>query len=135
MAKTWDDAEHRDVRARLNELVSGLPNVEIADSHGHTGYLLRGKRFAWLLADHHGDGRLAMWVKAPPGEQHALVSSDSRRYFVPPYVGPAGWVGVNLDAASEPDWDEVAGLIEQAWRLTAGKRAVAAFDAQRGAAG
>jgi hypothetical protein len=135
VAKTWDEAEHRDVRARLNELVSGLPDVAIEDSHGHTGYLLRGKRFAWLLVDHHGDGRLALWVKAPPGEQHALVSSDSRRYFVPPYLGPKGWVGATLDAASKPDWDEVAGLIEQAWRLTAGKRAVAAFDAQRGSTG
>jgi hypothetical protein len=131
MAKTWDNAEHRDVRARLNELVAGLPDVAIDDSHGHTGYLLRGKRFAWLLVDHHGDGRLALWVKAPKGEQQALVSADPRRYFVPPYVGANGWVGANLDAASGPDWAEVSALLDQAWRMSAGKRAVAAFDAQR----
>jgi hypothetical protein len=119
------------VRARLGELVGGLPGVEIEDAHGHTGYLLRGKRFAWLLVDHHGDDRLALWVRAPRGEQEALVGNDARRYFVPPYLGPKGWVGVNLDDATDRDWDEVAGLLEQAWRMTATKRAVAAFDSTR----
>jgi len=78
-----------------------------------------------------GTGRLALWVKAPPGEQDALVSSDARRYFVPPYLGPRGWVGVNLDDASRPDWAEVGGLLEQAWRMTATKTAVSAYDATR----
>lgn len=79
--------------------------------------------------DHHGDGRLALAVKAPPGEQEALVGADPRRYFVPAYVGPKGWVGVLLDPASDPDWDEIAALVEQGWRMTAGKRAGAAHDA------
>ncbi len=77
----------------------------------------------------HGPGPpLRGW---PPGEQDALVSSDARRYFVPPYLGPRGWVGVNLDDASRPDWAEVGGLLEQAWRMTATKTAVAAYDATR----
>jgi hypothetical protein len=94
----------------------------------HTGYHVRGKRFGWLQVDHHGDGRLALVVKAPHGEQEALVAGDPRRYFVPAYLGSRGWVGVALDPAAEPDWDEVAALVEQAWRMTAGARAVAAFD-------
>jgi hypothetical protein len=109
----------------LSHLTTGGPGP-----HG-PGPPLRGKRFAWLLVDHHGDGRLALWVKAPPGEQDALVSSDARRYFVPPYLGPRGWVGVNLDDASRPDWAEVGGLLEQAWRMTATKTAVSAYDATR----
>lgn len=131
VARGWGEADRVRVRARLCELAGGLPGAEIDDAHGHTGYLLRGKRFAWLLVDHHGDGRLALWVKAPPGEQDALVSNDARRYFVPPYLGPRGWVGVNLDDASRPDWAEVGGLLEQAWRMTATKTAVAAYDATR----
>jgi hypothetical protein len=131
----WGERDVRLARARATRLVQRLPGVSAEDAYGHTGYLLRGKRFAWLLVDHHGDGRLALWVKAAPGEQQALVSADAGRYFVPPYLGPKGWVGVNLDPASEPDWEEVAGLLESAWRLTAGKRAVAAYDAGRSPGG
>ncbi len=126
----WSDADRDDVRAQLREIVTRLPGVEIEDSYGHTGYLVRGKRVAWLLVDHHGDGRLAISVKAPAGEQEALVSSDPGRYFVPSYLGPRGWVAAYLDPASDPDWDEVATLLEQAWRMTATKRAVTAFDAE-----
>jgi hypothetical protein len=131
VTRGWGEDDRVRVRARLCQLASSLPGAEIDDAHGHTGYLLRGKRFAWLLVDHHGDGRLALWVKAPPGEQDALVSSDARRYFVPPYLGPKGWVGVNLDDAAGPDWAEVGGLMEQAWRMTATKTAVAAYEASR----
>jgi hypothetical protein len=126
----WDDTDVARVRTRLAGLACALPGVEALDEHGHTGYLVRGKRIAWLLVDHHGDGRLALWVKAPPGEQEALVSGEPRRYFVPPYLGPRGWIGVQLAPAADPDWDEVAALLEQSWRMSAGKRAVAAFDAR-----
>lgn len=128
--RTWDDAERERVHARLGELVAGLPGAVVEDSYGHASFLVKGKRVAWLLVDHHDDGRLALCVKAPPGEQQALVA-ESSGYFVPVYLGPKGWVGVNLDAASDPGWGEVAALIEQAWRMTAGKRAAAAYDGQR----
>ncbi|MCI2419996.1 MmcQ/YjbR family DNA-binding protein [Saccharopolyspora sp. K220] len=130
MATSWDDDERDRVRARLVELITTFPGVRIEDSHGHTGFLLRDKRFAWLLVDHHGDGRLALWVKAPPGEQEGLVADDAR-YFVPAYLGPKGWVGANLDAASNPDWSEIAALLEQAWRMSATKRAIAEYDRGR----
>jgi hypothetical protein len=107
----------------------------VEDGYGHTGFVLRGRRIAWLLVDHHGDGRLALTVKAPPGEQEGLVGTDPDRYFRPAYTGASGWVGVLVDPASRPDWVEVTGLLEQAWRMTAGKRAVSAFDAARGGTG
>jgi hypothetical protein len=128
----WSDAERDEVRARLAALAARLPGVGIEDAHGHTGYLLRGRRFAWLLVDHHGDGRLALCVKAPRGEQEALVAADPRRYFVPAYLGANGWVGIDLAGGSAADWDEVWALLEQAWRMAAGKRAVAAYDAEQG---
>ncbi|MDQ1657960.1 MAG: hypothetical protein QOD41_3043 [Cryptosporangiaceae bacterium] len=128
---TWDEADVAAARQRLVAVAAHLPGVETADDHGHTGFELRGKRIGWLLAGHHGDGRLALWVKAPAGEQDALVSGDPGRYFVPPYLGHRGWVGALVDRASDPDWPEITALLEQAWRMTAGKRAVAAYDAAR----
>jgi hypothetical protein len=128
--RTWDDTERDRVHARVSGLVAALPEAYVEDAYGHAGCFVNGKRFAWLLVDHHDDGRLALCVKAPPGEQEALAAQGPR-YFRPAYLGPKGWVGVNLDEASNPDWDEVAALLEQAWRLTAGKRAVAAYDGQR----
>jgi hypothetical protein len=131
----WTDDDRVAVRDRLVRLAADLPGVTVEDGYGHTGFLLRGRRIAWLLVDHHGDGRLALTVKAPPGEQEGLVGTDPDRYFRPAYTGASGWVGVLVDPASRPDWDEVAGLLEQAWRMTAGKRAVSAFDAARGGTG
>jgi hypothetical protein len=72
-----------------------------------------------------GDGRLSVWVKAPAGAQEVLVAADPGRFFVPPYVGRRGWIGVRLDDG--PDWDELAALVRQSWRMTAPKRLAAAF--------
>ena len=73
----------------------------------------------------HGvDGRPSMWCKAPPGVQQALVSSNPDRFFVPPYVGYHGWVGMWLDI----DWDEVADLVEESYRMTAPKRLSARIE-------
>lgn len=126
MAASWTERDLERVRQRLVELVAELPGVVAEDSFGHTGFLLGRKRIAWLLVDHHGNGRLALCVKAPPGELETLVATDARRYFRPAYV--TGWVGVALDGV-RPDWAEISALLEQAWRMTAGKRAVAAYDA------
>ena len=115
-------------RERLVVIAGELPGVRIEDTAGHTAFVLRGRRLAWLLVDHHGDGRLSLCVRAPAGEQEALVKADPARYFVPAYVGRRGWVGVRLDPQASPDWAEVGALLRQAWRLTAGRRAVDAFD-------
>lgn len=64
-----------------------------------------------------------MWCKAPDGAQEAYVGSDPDRFFVPPYVGQYGWIGVWLEP--QPDWEEVAELIDESYRMTAPKRLVA----------
>ncbi len=48
------------------------------------------------------------------------------RFFVPPYVGVHGWIGISLEV--EQDWDLVADLIEEAYRMTAPKRLLAPLD-------
>ena len=66
------------------------------------------------------DDALAVWCKAPPGSQAVLVGADPKRFFVPPYVGPKGWIGMTLDR--KVDWTEVAKLVERSYRLIAPKR-------------
>jgi hypothetical protein len=78
-----------------------------------------------FLDDHHGDGRLALWTAAPAGVQAEQVDDDPERFFVPPYVGYRGWLGVRLDR--DPDWDEVAGIVADAWRCVAPKKLLAAY--------
>jgi predicted DNA-binding protein (MmcQ/YjbR family) len=67
-----------------------------------------------------------MWCKAPAGVQDILVNSNPKRFFVPPYVSHHGWVGVWLDI--ELDWDEIADLVEESYRMTASKRLKAQLD-------
>lgn len=90
----------------------------------HAKFLVRGKTFVWFMDNHHGDGRIAIWCKAPPGAQAMLVASDPARFFVPPYVGPRGWIGLRLDVG-EPDWEQVRDLAIESFRMSAPKRLAA----------
>ena len=101
-------------RARIRELCLGLPETSERLSHGAPTFFVRGKRaFVMVLSDHHGDGRFAIWCAAPDGMQRLLVESEPKRFFVPPYVGHRGWLGVRLDR--RVDWDELAGIVEDAY--------------------
>lgn len=106
-----------DPRDRLREICLGLPQAAEKEAWGDPTFRVRDKIFAM---EKRGDGRVSMWCKAPPGAQAVLVGSDPERFFVPPYVGRSGWVGVRLDA--EMDWVEVADLVEESYRMTAPKR-------------
>jgi hypothetical protein len=115
---------------RVRAACLALPEVQERLSHGAPSFFVRGKRcFVMVMDDHHGDGRFALWCAAPEGMQHALVAGDPGSYFVPPYVGHRGWIGVRLDRALA--WDEIAGAIEDAWLEVAPKRLADAFAAGR----
>ena len=102
------------VLERLRRICLGLPEVEERLSHGAPTFFVRGKRpFVMVLTDHHGDGRFAIWCAAGDGIQGMLVDADSERFFVPPYVGHRGWLGMRLDRTL--DWDEIAGIVEDAY--------------------
>ena len=106
---------------RVRELCLSLPEVTERLSHGQAAWFVRAKKtFVMYLDDHHGDGRLALWCAAPPGAQDLLVDGQPEHYFVPPYVGHRGWVGVRLDR--DLDWNEIAGAIEDAYLTVAPKR-------------
>ena len=119
---------------RVRELCLALPETNERLSHGSPCWFIRDKRcFVMYLDDHHGDGRLALWCAAPEGMQRALVDSAPEHYFVPPYVGHRGWLGVRLDR--DLAWDEIAGAIEDAWLEVAPKRLAESFTPRGGAAG
>ena len=80
------------------------------------------------LHEHPEDGRPALWFKATPGVQAELVGEEPERFFIPPYVGPRGWVGLRLDI--DLDWGEVAEIVTESWRLTAPKRLIAQWESQ-----
>lgn len=109
--------------ARVRAACLALPEVTERLSHGAPTFFVRGKKtFVMFLDDHHGDGRLALWCAAPPGAQRAAVAEEPERFFVPPYVGHRGWLGVRLDR--DPDWDEVAAIAADAYRQVAPKALV-----------
>jgi hypothetical protein len=118
-------AERKAVLAKLREICLGLPETSERLSHGAPTFFIREKRaFVMVMTDHHGDGRFALWCAAPDGMQKMLVEADPKRFFVPPYVGHRGWLGVRLDRGLH--WDEVAGIAEDAYAEVAPKKLVAA---------
>jgi hypothetical protein len=112
---------------RLRRLCLNLPEATERPSHGEPTWFVRDKKVFVTYADHHHDDRLAFWCAAPPGTQEALTSSDPDRFFRPPYVGHRGWLGVWLDVPV--DWEEIAELVLDAYRVVAPKKLVAELDA------
>jgi hypothetical protein len=110
---------------RIRTLCLGLPETTERLSHGAPTFFVRGKRaFLMVMTNHHGDGRFAIWCAAPDDVQRMLVDADPERFFVPPYVGHRGWLGVRLDRGL--DWDELAGIVEDAYAEVAPAKLVQA---------
>jgi hypothetical protein len=105
---------------RVRALAKSLPDVTEKISHGSPTFFVKKKSFASFLNNHHNDGRLALWCMAPPGAQAMLVDSNPDHYFVPPYVGHMGWVGVRLDKDNE--WPQIAAVLEAAYEARAAKK-------------
>lgn len=113
---------------RLRTICVALPDVTERLSHGEPSWFVRGKKLFVSYAKQHHDDRLAFWCAAPDGAQRMLVESSPERFFVPPYVGHRGWLGVRLDVPT--DWDEIADLVTDAYREVAPKRLLAGRDAR-----
>jgi predicted DNA-binding protein (MmcQ/YjbR family) len=114
------------VRERLTTICLGLPEATFLEWDLHRTFKVRTRTFAYYLDDHHGDGRVAVCCKAPPGEAEALVSTDPERFYRPDYLWTKGWVSLRLDLDDHPvDWQEVAELVTESYRLVAPKRLAA----------
>ena len=118
-----------DPLTRLRQHCLALPEAHEAIAWGEPTFRVRNKLFAMYAnaANHHGGGRPAVWIKATRTNQQLLMANHPARYFVPPYVGVSGWVGVWLD--KRPPWREVAELLRDGYRQVAPKRLLAALDA------
>jgi hypothetical protein len=113
------------ILGRLRKRCLTLPETSERLSHGAPTFFVREKKaFLMVLTNHHGDGRFAIWCAAPDGMQQTLVEADPERFFVPPYVGHRGWLGMRLDRAF--DWEELAGVAEDAYAEVAPARLVEA---------
>jgi hypothetical protein len=106
-------------RDRLRALCLALPEAVEQEAWGDPTWRVRGRIFAM---EKRGDGRVSVWLKAPPGAQEVLVAADPNRFFIPPYVGPRGWIGLRLEAAH---WTEVEHHVRASYRLVAPKRLAA----------
>ena len=105
----------------VRQLCLAFPQTEELMSHGMPNFRVRGgKVFATYAENHHGDGRLALWLNTPEGMQDEYVRAEPKHFFKPPYVGPAGWLGVRLDAGLA--WKRVAPIVRAAYERTAPAR-------------
>jgi hypothetical protein len=106
--------------ARVRRLCLSFPETSERISHGAPTFFVRDKRpFVMFHDNHHGDGRLAIWCAAPRDAQATVVESEPEVFFVPPYVGHLGWIGVRLDRRAP--WAVIAGAIEHAYLTRAPK--------------
>ena len=105
---------------RLRAICLALPDTTEKIAWGEPTWRVHGRLFAQLDNHHHGADRLAVWLPAALGVQELLVKSDPRRFFVPPYVGPSGWIGVRIDG--RPNWRTVTTLVKDAYAHVEAKR-------------
>ena len=116
----------KDPLAKIRKIISDWPETDERLSHGSPTFWGGKKTFASFHDNHHGDGRVALWVKSDKDTQEGLTSANPDLFFIPPYVGPSGWLGVSVDGAL--DWDVVASLLEDGYRTVAPKRALRLLD-------
>lgn len=119
-----DDPVYQRVRGAALE----FPGADMKVSHGRPAFFTT-KVFAYYGGSLKADGD---WVQhdrsivvlPDDDDRHALLEQD--RVFVPAYLGPSGWIGIDLDG--DTDWDEVRELLDASFRRTAGKRLIARLD-------
>ena len=116
---------------KIRKLALSLPETHEVLAWGEPTFrVIKGKMFAsFASADgHHSAGRHAVWIKAKPENQQIMLRTFPDLYFSPPYVGPSGWIGAWLDA--DTDWNEVAELLRDGWKLCAPKKMLPLLDAK-----
>lgn len=117
--KSSTQNENDEHLARVRRICLALPEATEKISHGEPTFFVYKRVFCMFANNHHSDGHIAAWIPTEPGQQATLLKSFPDKYFYPPYVGGAGWIGIEL--ARVDDEDLGAHLLE-AWRLIAAKQ-------------
>jgi predicted DNA-binding protein (MmcQ/YjbR family) len=105
---------------RFTKICLGFSQAEREVQGSHASFRVKKKIFAYFLNGHHGDGIVGVWCKVLPGDNAALIKADPKRFYMPAYVGPRGWVGLRLDVG-RVNWGEVEELAKGSYQLVAGK--------------
>ena len=104
--------------AKLREICLAFPDAFEKEAWGECTFRVAGgSMFAMTDNNHHGSGHCAVWVKAPAMVQEILVNSDPKRFFIPPYMGKKGWVGVRIDYKVK--WDQTAAILKDGYLMSA----------------
>jgi hypothetical protein len=107
---------------RVRKLCLALPDAHEVEAWGEPTFRVNNKMFAMYAGpnNHHGAGHEAVWVKLDPISQGFLIKANSKRYFMPPYVGTSGWIGVRLDG--RVSWKDVAERLRDGYDMVAPKQ-------------
>ena len=111
--------------ARFRKLALKLPEAHEVEAWGAPTFRVKNKLFAMYAGpnSYHPDHRHGVWIKATKDNQQVMMQFAPKRFFIPPYVGKSGWIGVYLDAVC--DWKELPELLRDAYVMTAPKKLVA----------
>ena len=123
------------VLVELRRRALALPKAAERLSHGSPGFFIEGgKFFAYFSHDHHGDAMTYVAVKTSGrDEQEMLMEAAPEVYSWPAYIGPSGWIAIDL--AGDVDWALVAERLKISWRLVAPKKLLAVAPPRGGAVG
>ena len=112
---------------RVRRVCLSLPETSEKLAWGEPTFRVKGKLFAMYASagNHHGAGRNALWCPAPDGSQAVLVEAAPERFFVPPYVGKRGWIGMWLDEVGD---DELYVHVRTAYAMIAPKKLLARLE-------
>jgi hypothetical protein len=115
----------------VSALCLALPGSAERVSHGAPDWTVDGRSFASLRVNHHGDGRVALVLALPDGRPSDLIAADPSIFHRPAYTRGDRWLGMSLNdlgAPSGADWNEVVGLVAEAWRAAAPVSLAARLD-------
>jgi hypothetical protein len=122
-----DETRDRERQKKLSAICLALPEAVREDQGPHASFRVGKKVFVYYLNDHHCDGIVGFCCKALPGDNERLIASNPRKFYMPAYVGPRGWVGLRLDRPTV-DWGEVTELVRLSYLQTAPKKLVRLMD-------
>lgn len=115
-----DGARDRERLKKLAQICLALPGAAKEELHGHAAFKVRKKTFAYYLNDHHGDGIVSVCCKVLAGDNARLIEGNPRKFYMPAYIGPRGWVALRLDRPTV-DWVEVGELVRGSYEQMASK--------------
>jgi hypothetical protein len=122
-----DAGRDRERLEKLTKICMALPGASKEAMHGHVAFKVGKKTFAYYLNDHHGDGIVSVCCKVLAGDNERLIDGNPRKFYMPAYIGPRGWVALRVDRATV-DWSEVQELLRGSYEQMAPKKLVRQLD-------